>query len=126
MEMRSHLSQARGPGSTDHGVQHWISQRFSAIILVPLSLWFVYSVLGLIGADFAAFQAWQSEPGNVILMVVFLLAMFQHGQIGMCVVIEDYMHPEWLKNTSILIVRYTAFLACVSCILTVLRVAFTA
>ncbi len=126
MEMRSHLSQARGSGSTNSGSHHWIAERLSAIILAPLSLWFVYSVLGLIGADYYAFQEWQSAPGNVILMVMFLLAMFQHGQLGLTVVIEDYVHIEWLKNVSIATVKYASFLMCISCILTVLRVAFTA
>jgi succinate dehydrogenase / fumarate reductase membrane anchor subunit len=126
MSMRSHLSQARGSGSTNHGVQHWISERFSAIILVPLALWFVYSALGLVGADYAVFQTWLSIPGNVVLMVLFLLAMFQHGQLGLSVVIEDYVNPEWLKNVSIATVKYTSFICCVACILAVLKVAFSA
>jgi succinate dehydrogenase / fumarate reductase membrane anchor subunit len=123
MDMRSHLARARGVGSTDNGVEHWISERFSAIALVPLSLWFVYSALGFAGADYASFQTWQSQPGNVILMVLFVLAMFQHGQLGLTVVCEDYIHPVWLKNISVAIIKYTALILCVACIYSVLRVA---
>lgn len=125
MDMRSHLARARGSGSTDNGVEHWISERFSAIALAPLSFWFIYSALGFQGADYATFQVWQSEPGNVILMVLFLLALFQHGQLGLTVVLEDYVQPLWLKNIGVAIVKYTSLLFCVACILSVLRVAFT-
>ena len=126
MSMRSHLGRARGPGSTDHGVQHWLAERFSAIALVPLGLWFVYSLLGLIGADYATYQAWQSQPGNVVLTVLFLLALFHHAHLGLTVVFEDYIQPEWVKNVSVAILKYMAYLLCITCILSALRVAFTA
>jgi succinate dehydrogenase / fumarate reductase membrane anchor subunit len=126
MSMRSPLGQARGSGSTDHGVQHWLAERFGAIALVPLGLWFIYSLLGLVGADYATYQAWQNQPGNLILTILFLLALFHHAHLGLTVVLEDYIQPEWLKNLSVIILKYTAFLLCMACILSALRVTFSA
>ena len=45
VDRRSDLARARGLGSAKEGVQHWWLQRLTAIALVPLSLWFVASVV---------------------------------------------------------------------------------
>ena len=38
MEMRSHLSRARGLGSNNEGAHHWRWQRITGIALVPLCI----------------------------------------------------------------------------------------
>jgi len=124
MEMRSPLGRVRGLGSTKTGVQHWWSQRLTAIALVPLSLWFVYSVVALNGADHATFKAWLSAHGNLVLMLSFVMALFYHAYLGLQVVVEDYVHGETAKNTWIIIIKFAAFLSGLSCILAALRVAF--
>ena len=46
--MRSPLGRAIGLGSAKEGVNHWWAQRISAIALVPLVLWFVIAIIGLV------------------------------------------------------------------------------
>jgi len=125
MEMRSPLGRVRGLGSTRTGVQHWLAQRVTAIALVPLSLWFVYSVVALNGASHASFTSWQSEHGNIVLMISFVIALFYHAQLGLQVVVEDYVHGETAKTTCLMFIRFAVFLSGLSCILATLRVAFT-
>ena len=58
-EMQTPLVQA--PSIVRHkqsGASHWWGQRLSAIMLAPLMLWFVFSALGLIGADHVVFVIW--------------------------------------------------------------------
>ena len=124
MEMRSSLGKVRGLGSTKTGVHHWIVQRLTAIALVPLSIWFVYSVVALNGADHAAFKAWLSGHGNLVLMLSFVIALFYHAYLGLQVVVEDYVHGEAAKTASVIIIKFAAFLSGLSCILATLRVAF--
>ena len=50
MSLRSPLSKAIGLGSAKHGFSHWWRQRVTAIALVPLVIWFSFSVLCLIGS----------------------------------------------------------------------------
>lgn len=123
MELRSYLGRARGLGSTKAGVLHWWAQRVTAIALVPLSLWFVWSAVGLIGADYTAYRAWVGDHGNLVLVVVFVAVLFHHAQLGVQVVIEDYVHQETLRIGSIIAVRFVAVLAALSAILSALRVA---
>lgn len=126
MEMRSSLGRARGLGSAKEGVQHWWAQRVTGVALVPLSLWFVCTAVSLAGADLNAFRAWTAEIGNATLMILFVIALFHHAQLGVQVVIEDYVHNEAVKIASVLAVKLIAVLLAVSCILAVLFLSFKA
>jgi succinate dehydrogenase / fumarate reductase, membrane anchor subunit len=126
MELRSSLGRARGLGSAKEGVGHWWMQRVTAIALVPLGIWFVFSAAALSGVDYAGFQAWVSELGNATLLVVLVIALFYHAALGIQVVIEDYVSGEGSKIITLLIAKFALFLMAVSCILAVARVALTA
>ena len=70
------LAKVRGLGSAKNGTHHWIVQRMTAVALVPLCLWFVFSLIGLIGADLATVKAWLGSPFNAVLMILTLVAGF--------------------------------------------------
>lgn len=123
MELRSSLGRARGLGSANEGVHHWWGQRVSAIALVPLGIWFVFSAVGLIGADYAAYQAWLDNFGNAILFVLFIIVLFYHAYLGMQVVIEDYVSGEAAKITALIVMKFVLALMGVSCVLSVMKVA---
>jgi succinate dehydrogenase / fumarate reductase membrane anchor subunit len=121
--MRSPLGRVMGLGSAKEGVEHWWMQRLTSIALVPLALWFVASVIGMLGADHAAFVAWLSSPIAATLMVLTIGATFYHGQLGVQVVIEDYIHGEGAKLAAIVITKLAALALAVAGILAVLMVA---
>ena len=122
--MRSPLGRAIGLGSAKEGVDHWWAQRISAIALVPLSLWFVASVIGLVGADIETVQNWVGLPLPAILLVLLLIATFYHASLGLQVVIEDYVHVEWQKFTAVIAVKFACVLLAVAGIFAVARIAF--
>ena len=117
------LARARGLGSAKHGLQHWWAQRVSAIALVPLTLWFVYSVVHLTGADQTRVHGWLSRPATAILMSLFIVTTFYHLALGVQVVIEDYIHREGVKLTTLLLVKGLIGLTAAAALFTVLRVA---
>jgi succinate dehydrogenase / fumarate reductase membrane anchor subunit len=121
--MRSPLGRARGLGSAKEGVEHWWRQRLSAVALVPLSLWFVASLIGLAGADYAEFVEWLSAPLSATLMVLLLVATFYHALLGVQVVIEDYVHVEWQKLAALVVLRGIVALLGALSIFAVLRIA---
>ncbi len=94
MSLQSPLARVRHLGAAKEGVSHWWGQRLTALLLVPLALWFVGSLWSLVvgGADRAALVDWLSGPVAAVLMLLFLGATFYHLKLGLQVVIEDYVH----------------------------------
>ena len=123
MSMQSPLNRARGFGSTKEGAAHWWAQRVTSVALVPLTLWFVFSVISLAGADFAAFKAWAGDYGRSVLLVLLIVSMFHHAQLGLQVVIEDYVHKEATKVTMLLVMKFTIYLCAAASLLAVLKFA---
>ena len=123
MELRSSLGRVRGLGSAKEGVGHWWAQRVTAIALVPLSIWFVVSMISLIGADYADYQAWIGQFGMALLMILTVLVLFYHAHLGMQVVIEDYVHGENSRVATLLFFRFVLAALAASCVLAVVLVA---
>ncbi len=117
------MSRARGLGSAKRGVGHWTAQRISAVALVPLTLWFVWSIMHLGGADQARVRDWLSRPATAILMSLTVIATFYHLSLGVQVVIEDYLHREGVKLTALLLVKGLIVLTAAAALFTVLRIA---
>ena len=124
MSLRTDLGRARGLGSAKGGTSHWWAQRVTAVGLIPLSLWFIYSAITLVGIDQAGFKIWLNAPGNILLMALFVIALFYHMQLGLQVVIEDYVHNERNKIISLVLNKLGAVLLAVSSIIALIKVAF--
>ncbi len=103
-DIRTPLAKVRGLGSAHDGTGHFIWQRITAIALIPLSLWFVWSILHLTatGNTPDAVVHWFSHGFNATAIAVLLIAMFYHAKLGLQVVIEDYVHRVSIKFISLL------------------------
>jgi len=126
MAFRSPLKSARGLGTAKDGTQHWWAQRLTALALIPLTVWFVASVAALAGADHAAFLQWVSAPVVTVLLIALIIATFHHAQLGVQVVIEDYVHNEAVKMASLIVVKGMAAVLAIACMVAVLRIALGA
>jgi succinate dehydrogenase / fumarate reductase membrane anchor subunit len=120
--LRSPLGRARGLGSARAGSRHWWSQRLTAMALVPLTLWFIYSVIHLSGVPHQAVIGWMSSPLTLGLMLALIVATFHHLQLGVQVVIEDYVHDERYKIGGVLAVKALSVLLALMCIVSVLKI----
>jgi succinate dehydrogenase / fumarate reductase, membrane anchor subunit len=124
MSLRTPLSKVKGLGSAKQGTHHWWQQRLTALALVPLSLWFVYSLITMVAADYNTVVAWMSLPHVTILLIMFVVALFYHAQLGLQVVIEDYIHSEWQKISCIIMVKFLSAVGALASVLSVLNVFF--
>lgn len=122
-DMKTPLSKAKGMGSAKEGVHHWWVQRVSGIALVPLTLWFMASIVCLAGADYAGIVEWVKAPLNTALLVALIGTMCYHSQLGLQVVIEDYVHGG-AKIAALLVTQLLNGFLAIAGILAVLRVAF--
>jgi len=121
--MRSPLGRAMGLGSAREGVEHWWMARVSAVALIPLTLWFVASIIAHTGSDYVTFIIWLRMPLVSVLMVLLLMALFYHTALGLQVVIEDYVHSG-AKFGALIAVRLGCVALAVAGILATMRIAF--
>ena len=96
---RSGFGRIAGPGSAKENVRHWLKQRISAIMLIPLGFPFVYVVGANLGHSREAVIAGFARPSVSLLTILFLMAGFYHLQQGLQVVIGDYVHTERTAQT---------------------------
>jgi len=123
MSLETPLHKVQGMGSSHSGVSHFWRQRVTAAALIPLSVWFGVSVLGLIGAHEAATLAFLSQPLNAILMAFFVVILLFHMALGLQVVIDDYVHSNGQKLVLMLLMRGFSIAVGATAIFALLRIA---
>lgn len=125
--MRTPLKDIRGLGSAKDGTHHWWIQNLTAIALVPLVLWFVASIVCLVagGATYEAARAWIGTPYVSILLILTITVMMYHSDIGLQVVVEDYVHGHGAKIALLIFIKFAHILLTTAGLFAVLRIAFT-
>ena len=123
---RTPLKNVRGLGAAKTGTEHFVHQRLTATALVVLSIWFLVFVLSLLGADYVTATAAIAKPWNAVLVVGFLIAMFWHAQLGLQIVLEDYIHNSLLALALQTTVKFVAVLGAIVSVFAVVRIALGA
>ena len=121
MSLRNPLAIARGLGSAKEGTGHFIAQRLTAVALLPLSIWFLWSALHHFGSGYADARTFVAQPLNASLMAAFVVMAFYHAQLGVQVVIEDYVHG-WLELAAQVVVKLACFFAALVSLLAIVRI----
>lgn len=80
------------------GTSTFIMQRFTAVLLIPLAIWFLISVVSHLGADHAAARAWAAQWWNSLLLTLFVVIGAWHMRIGLAEIIADYIHSSLRKT----------------------------
>ena len=113
-------------------VQHWWMQRLTGLALIPLSLWFLFSIISLIDTDktlgdlatLVNFRIWIGQNFNPVLMCFFVPCVFHHAYLGLEVIIEDYVSTEQARIRFISLVKIGAILLGTLSILAVFSLVF--
>ncbi len=121
MSFRTPLSRVEGLGSARSGVEHFWKQRVTATALIPLTIWFLVAMLGLVGADRASVIAYLHQPVHAVLMILFILAVLIHMALGVQVVIEDYVPSEGRKIALLMLNKAFAWIVGAACLFAMYR-----
>ena len=124
MSLRSPLGRVLGSGSAKDGTGHWWAQRLTSVGLVPLTLWFLFSLLLLPSLDFAVIRAWMAVPTSGLLSVLLVAVLTYHAYLGTTVVVEDYVHAHGPKLLLMVSLRFLYVLCAGASIFAILRIAF--
>lgn len=122
-QFRTPLKIANGLGSAQRGAHHFMVQRITAVALIGLGLWIVWVALDALHMDYAAARAMIARPWNAVLMIAFLIASFWHAQLGLQVIIEDYVHAKGMELALQIAVKFACFLGAAASVLAVIRIA---
>ena len=120
--MASPLKIAKGLGSAKTGLHHWWLQRLTAIALIPLTIWFVTIIAFINEADYQQSIDLISQPFNGTLLILFIIASFWHSQLGMQVVIEDYVSQKFMRVTLLIIMKYFFIFMGILSIISILKI----
>ncbi|MDG2316852.1 MAG: succinate dehydrogenase, hydrophobic membrane anchor protein [Gammaproteobacteria bacterium] len=126
MSLVSPLNKVIGLGSAKEGAEHWWMQRLSAVALIPLGLWFSFALGAMDQLDYSSVVEFVRYPVNSILLVLALITLTYHSQLGVQVVVEDYVHSSSLKIITIVAVSFAHILVAVAGIFAILKVALGA
>lgn len=126
MNMQNPLARVRGKGSSGEGSHHWRSQRYSALILLLVTLWVLWLGVSLAGADYATASTAMSSPFNAGMAILLAGAVFYHTQLGLQVVIEDYVHIAALEFILLICVRFACLIAFLTSAIAALKIALGA
>jgi succinate dehydrogenase / fumarate reductase membrane anchor subunit len=124
MSLRSPLGRVLGMGSAKDGTAHWWAQRVSAVALIPLTLWFVFSLLTLPALDYDTVRTWLSVPISGFLAVLLVAVLAYHSYLGTIVIVEDYVTGTGMKVLTLLVLRFLYVLCGGAGIFAILRVVF--
>jgi len=116
------LAKARGLGSAKSGTHHWIAQRLTAIALIPLCIWFVFSLVCMTELNYQTAIDWIQSPLSAIFLLLFIIAMFHHAQLGVQVVIEDYIDCKVIKITGLVLLKLVSFFAALAAATAILKI----
>lgn len=124
MSLANPLRRVLGTGSARSGVEHWWLQRLTSIALVPLSVWFVVSLLALPSLGHATVIAWMGQSWTALLLILLVLTAAWHSQLGLRVIVEDYVHHPGGKTLTLVLLAFLHVLIAAAGVFAVLKVAF--
>lgn len=117
------LSAVLGRGSAHEGAHHWRVQRLTALALLVLGIWFIVSLALLPDFTYDSVRGLLSGTGNSALVSLLILCLCWHSQLGVQVVIEDYVKGP-ARMISLVVSAFAHVLLAALGVLSVLRVAF--
>jgi succinate dehydrogenase membrane anchor subunit len=122
MNIKTPLSRARGLGHASEGVSHFWRQRVTAVALIPLVIWFIYSAVGLAWKPYGAAIDFVAEPHNAVFLLLLIWASIIHLRLGLQTVIEDYVHDRFAKLACLILNDFFAAIVGVTCALAVIKI----
>ncbi len=99
---RTPLRRVRGLGAAGSGVGGFLAERVTSVALIPLTLWAMWAAVRLASGDYPSGLAFFAAPLNAALAGMFIVVGAWHAQIGMRVIVEDYIAKRSTKTVLLL------------------------
>ena len=122
--IRTPLGRVRHLGSAHHGTGHFWHQRLTAVAGVPLTIAAIVIIMSILGRNHAAVVQILGSSLVAITLLLFVITSVYHMWLGMQVIIEDYVHDELLKLTTLMANTFFSFAVGLAGVFAILKLAF--
>lgn len=122
---RTNAKNAHGTSPAGEGPHHWVMQRLTAILLIPLASWLAYTLITkMVGAPIEEAQAWAADPAVGVALATFIIAVCVHAAMGLQVVIEDYVSKKCCKFFMLVVIKLGYFVLMLAGLAAIIKLAF--
>lgn len=109
--------------SERHGAGEWTAERLSSLVLVPLTLWGLWSGWRLAGAGYDGALAWFAEGWNAWTLAALLLVSLWHMSLGLKVIVDDYIHRPGSRTALLALANLTCLVLAAAGVFFIARLA---
>jgi succinate dehydrogenase / fumarate reductase membrane anchor subunit len=114
-----------GLGSSHKGAGVWVKERVSSILLLPLTVWGLWTVTQVEGFGYDQLVRWlRLATLNPVLLILLVVLSVYHMHLGLRVVVEDYIHRPASKGALLLLNLAICLLVAAAAVVSILKVAF--
>ena len=100
----------------------WLIQRITAILLIPLSFWFIYHCLSFASMNYSQLFIFFKSIINSLLFLIMMISMLIHTKLGCETIVEDYVTSKSLKHISTLLINFIVYLSMIIITLAIVRI----
>ena len=100
----------------------WLIQRITAILLIPLSFWFIYHCLSFASMNYSQLFLFFKSIINSLLFLIMMISMLIHTKLGCETIVEDYVTSKSLKHISTLLINFIVYLSMIIISLAIVRI----
>jgi len=118
------MARVLGYGSAKEGTGHWWTQRVLSVGILILGIWFLVALARLPGSGHADLTLWLGNPVNAILLLLLVISVARHSDLGIQVIIEDYVHQPLVKVVAIVVSKFLHALLAAASAFAILSIAF--
>ena len=109
--------------SERHGAGEWKAERLSSLILVPLTVWGLWSAATLAGGGYDGALIWFQSPVNAGLLALTLVASLWHMNLGLKVIVDDYIHKPGTRGALLALIALVCLVLAFANVFLIVRLA---
>ena len=102
----------------------WILQRLTALVMIPLTFWFIYHCINLSSQTYEEINLFFFSKVNASLFFILMISMLYHSKLGCDTIIQDYIESQSLKKIIKLTISVLIYFIMILILLSLLTLTF--